>query len=214
MIVIAERLLLLGFVFKLVFWLAGDSRLQQTFSLRIHLVERQCLSPICPSTIITYFRSLEASLSTSANRSIAGPTVLLLNRNRPVTGADNDGEEATTGERKSKAPFPLAPRKLIRLMAGRDKCDFVRAFRDSPLTGLNTGSFLDLAPSVKRDISRHLVQECTLTNGKGKGNITILLWSRYATGNDSYLSCKGVLCLSIIGYKCIISSDSTKLGCP
>ena len=35
-----------------VFWLAGDSRLQQTFSLKIHLVERQSLSPICPSTII------------------------------------------------------------------------------------------------------------------------------------------------------------------
>jgi len=55
MIVIAGRLSLLGFVFKPVSWLAGDSRLRQTFSLRIHLVERQSLSPlspICPSTII------------------------------------------------------------------------------------------------------------------------------------------------------------------
>jgi len=52
MIVIAERLLLLGFVFKPVSWLAGDSRLRQTFSLRIHFVERQSLSSICPSTII------------------------------------------------------------------------------------------------------------------------------------------------------------------
>jgi len=52
MIVIAGRLLLLGFVFKQVSWLAGDSRLPHTFSLRIHLVERQSLSPICPSTII------------------------------------------------------------------------------------------------------------------------------------------------------------------
>ena len=53
MILIAGRLSLLDFVFKPVSWLAGDSRLRQTFfSLRIHLVERQSLSPICPSTII------------------------------------------------------------------------------------------------------------------------------------------------------------------
>jgi len=45
MIVIAGRLSLLGFVFKPVSWLEGDSRLRQTFSLRIHLVERQSLSP-------------------------------------------------------------------------------------------------------------------------------------------------------------------------
>ena len=48
----AGRLSLLGFVFKPVSWLVGDSRLRQTFSLRIHLVERQSLSRICPSTII------------------------------------------------------------------------------------------------------------------------------------------------------------------
>jgi len=52
MIMIAGRLSLLGLVFKPVSWLAGDSRLQQTFSLRIHMVERQSLSPICPLTII------------------------------------------------------------------------------------------------------------------------------------------------------------------
>jgi len=45
MIVIAGRLSLLGFVFKPFSWLAGDSRLRQTFSLRIHLVEQQSLSP-------------------------------------------------------------------------------------------------------------------------------------------------------------------------
>jgi len=42
--VIAGRLALLGFVFKPVSWLAGDSSLRQTFSLRIRLVERQSLS--------------------------------------------------------------------------------------------------------------------------------------------------------------------------
>jgi len=45
MIVIAGRLSLLGSVFNPVSWLAGDSRLRQTFSLRIHLVEGQSLSP-------------------------------------------------------------------------------------------------------------------------------------------------------------------------
>ena len=85
MIVIAGRLSLLGFVFKPVSWLAGDSRLRQTFSLRKHLGERQSLSPICPSTIISYFRSPEASLSNSASRSIAGLIEFSLDRNNPVT---------------------------------------------------------------------------------------------------------------------------------
>ena len=85
MIVIAGRLSLLGFIFKPVSWLAGDSRLRQTFSLRIHLVERQSLSSICPSTIISYLRSLEATLSISASTSTAGPIVFSLDRNKPVT---------------------------------------------------------------------------------------------------------------------------------
>jgi len=85
MIMIAGRLSLLGFVFKPVSWLAGDRRLRQTFSLRIHLVEQQFLSSIWPSSGISYLLSLEASLSTSASRPIAGPTVFSLDRNIPVT---------------------------------------------------------------------------------------------------------------------------------
>ena len=73
MIVIAGRLSLFGFVFKRVSWLAGDSRLRQTFSLRIHLVERQSRSSICPSIIISFLPSLEASLSTSTSRPIHYP---------------------------------------------------------------------------------------------------------------------------------------------
>jgi len=94
MIVIAGRLSLLGFVFKPVAWLAGDIRLRQTFSLRIHLLERQSLCSICPSTIISYLRSLEASLCTSASRSITSPIVFSLYRNKPVT--------------VSISPFPMA----------------------------------------------------------------------------------------------------------
>jgi len=85
MIMIAERLSLLGFVFKPVSCLAGDSRLQETFSRRIHLVERQSLSSICPSTIISDLQSREASRSTSASGSIAGLIVFSLDRNKPVT---------------------------------------------------------------------------------------------------------------------------------
>jgi len=102
MIVIAGRLLLLGFVFKPVSWLAGDCRLRQTFSLRIHLVERQSLSSICPSTIISCLRSLEASLTTSASRSIAGPTVHSLDRNKPVTR----GEQETTADSGGRLEIP------------------------------------------------------------------------------------------------------------
>ena len=85
MIVIAARQSRLYFVFKPVSWLAGDSRLRQTFSLRIHLVERRSLSPYLsfhyyPSS----YQSLEASLSTSISRSIAGAIVFLLDRNKPV----------------------------------------------------------------------------------------------------------------------------------
>jgi len=43
-IVIAGRLSLLGFVFKPRSRLAGDTRLAQTFGLRIHLIERESLS--------------------------------------------------------------------------------------------------------------------------------------------------------------------------
>jgi len=56
MIVIPARLSLLGFVFKPVFWLAGDTTLRRTCSLRIHLVEGRSLSPNCSSTIILLAR--------------------------------------------------------------------------------------------------------------------------------------------------------------
>jgi len=84
MIVIAGRLSLLGFVFKPVSGLAGVSGLRQTFSLRIHLVEWQSQSSICPATTISYIRSLEAALGASASRSIAGPIVFSLDGNKPV----------------------------------------------------------------------------------------------------------------------------------
>ena len=82
---IAWRLSLLGFVFKPVSGLAGDSGLWQTFCLRIALVDQQSLSPISPSTMISYSQFLAASLSTRASRSITSPSVFSLDRNKPVT---------------------------------------------------------------------------------------------------------------------------------
>jgi len=55
-------------------------------------------------------------------------------------------------------------------MAGRERFDFVGAFRDAPVVGLNWGSFFDLAPAVKKDICHLLVQERAkgLERAKGK----------------------------------------------
>jgi len=89
-------------------------------------------------------------------------------RRTSYTADDEEGEEETPGRPNAKAK-PRAPRKPIRMMAGREKFDFVGAFRDSPVTGLNWGSFFDLAPSVKRDICYQPVQERTRNKGKGKG---------------------------------------------
>jgi len=89
-------------------------------------------------------------------------------RRTTYTAEDEEGEEETPGRPKAKAK-PTAPRKPIWMMAGREKFDFVGAFRDSPITGLNWGSFFDLAPSVKQDICYQLVQELTRKKGKGQG---------------------------------------------
>jgi len=68
-------------------------------------------------------------------------------------------EEVNPDNRPMKQPVSKAKRKPIRMMAGREKFDFVGAFRDAPVLGLNWGSFFDLAPAVKKDICRLLVQE-------------------------------------------------------
>ena len=53
------------------------------------------------------------------------------------------------------------------MMAGREKFDFVGAFWEAPVTGLNWSSFFDLPPWVKRDICHLLVQERTKGLTKG-----------------------------------------------
>ena len=81
-----------------------------------------------------------------------------------------NGEEANPELRGIRQPIPKVKRKPIRMMAGREKFDFVSAFRDAPVLGLNWGSFFDLAPVVKKDICRLLVQE--RAKGSERGKIT------------------------------------------
>ena len=45
--------------------------------------------------------------------------------------------ERTKEKRKVKTAISRGGRKSIRLMAGRNKFDFVTAFRDAPVTGLS-----------------------------------------------------------------------------
>ena len=78
MIVIAGRLSLVGFVFKPVSWLAGDSRLRQTFSLRIHWVERQSLSPLSPTCHSTITLLATGPLKPPLAPVLAGLSLVLL----------------------------------------------------------------------------------------------------------------------------------------
>jgi len=92
----------------------------------------------------------------------AGPST----QRRREDESDDDGiAQGTPGKRKIKPAVSRVTRRPIRMMAGREKCDFVGALGDAPVTRLSWGSFFDLAPSVKKDICHLLVQE----RGKGKG---------------------------------------------
>ena len=80
----------------------------------------------------------------------------------------NDVAEITAEARNIKQVVSKVPRKLICMMAGREKLDFVGTFRKAPVTILNCGSFFDFAPSVKRDICHLLVKEPTKGLNKAK----------------------------------------------
>ncbi|RPA91059.1 hypothetical protein L873DRAFT_1820083 [Choiromyces venosus 120613-1] len=82
----------------------------------------------------------------------------------------DDIEEVISEARAVGQPVSRAKRKPIRMMAGREKFDFVGAFRDAPVLGLNWGSFFDLAPTVKNDICCLLVQECAKGLERDKAN--------------------------------------------
>ena len=82
----------------------------------------------------------------------AGPST----QRRIEEKSDHDGiAQGRPGKRKIKPAVSRVTRRPIRMMAGWEKFDFVGAFRDAPVTGLSWGSFFDLAPSVKKDISTY-----------------------------------------------------------
>jgi hypothetical protein len=63
-----------------------------------------------------------------------------------------------------------APPAVIRMMIGRPEFDFVSSLRDATVTGMTWGDLFVLAPRVKRDVARQLVQErVRKSNARGKG---------------------------------------------
>jgi hypothetical protein len=60
------------------------------------------------------------------------------------------------------------PAGVIRMMAGRPEFDFVSSLRDTAVSGMTWGDLFVLAPRVKSDVARQLVQERKSTS-KGKG---------------------------------------------
>lgn len=73
------------------------------------------------------------------------------------------------GSRKAAGP-PV--KKVIRLMNGRIPWDAMEALRRTPVVGLDWGSFLALAPSVKGQLGRGLILE--KTRGPGQGEVAKL----------------------------------------
>jgi hypothetical protein len=59
------------------------------------------------------------------------------------------------------------PAGVIRMMVGRPEFDFVSSLRDTAVSGMTWGDLFILAPRVKRDVARQLVQE-RKSKGKGK----------------------------------------------
>jgi len=109
---------------------------------------------------------------------------------RPRT---DDLEEMIPQGLTIKQPKQRARRKPICMMAGREKFDFVGAFREAPVQALNWGSFFDLAPSVKQDICRLLVQErqkgTARGKAKGKGKqVSVDAGTQETPGEDEVLS--------------------------
>lgn len=63
-------------------------------------------------------------------------------------------KKKSTKKNKDKVP---QPKKTIRMMQGRLPWDALEALRKTPVVGLDWGSFLSLAPSVKADMCKGLV---------------------------------------------------------
>ncbi|KAG0131774.1 hypothetical protein HOY82DRAFT_607535 [Tuber indicum] len=84
---------------------------------------------------------------------------------------DDEAADVVPMKRKIKSRGLKGLRMPIRMMAGREKFDFVGAFWDAPVIGLNWALLFNPALSVKKEISELQVQERVkgLQRAKGKG---------------------------------------------
>lgn len=85
-------------------------------------------------------------------------------------------QQTAQQQRRISPPKDPAPRGPIRMMKGRPVFDSVSALRDSEVPGITWGQLFALAPVVKRDIAKQLVQERSrqkLSKGKAREVLTV-----------------------------------------
>lgn len=88
-------------------------------------------------------------------------------------GKEKEGVYAPPGmgkeRRNIRGKSGVSQKKPIRMMQAMQTVDIVACLRDTPVSGLNWGTLLELAPSVRRDVAKGLVQERIVTERPKKG---------------------------------------------
>jgi hypothetical protein len=109
--------------------------------------------------------------STLAEAPIAGPSEpSILERPRAAAYSRKQPVVESSGQTKLLRKEPSAPAGVIRMMVGKPEFDFVAFLKDTAVAGLTWGDRFVLAPRVKRDVARQLVQARTRTS-KGKQKV-------------------------------------------
>jgi hypothetical protein len=107
----------------------------------------------------------------TAHRESAGPSTSILERPRAVAYSKTVErpveKSGASGQTKIMRKLP-EPAGVIRMMVGKPEFDFVSSLRDTAVAGMTWGDLFVLAPRVKRDVARQLVQE-RKASSKGKG---------------------------------------------
>jgi hypothetical protein len=102
--------------------------------------------------------------------SVAGPSTSILERPRAVAYSKTVErpveKSGVSGQTKIMKKQP-EPAGVIRMMVGKPEFDFVSSLRDTAVAGMTWGDLFVLAPRVKRDVARQLVQE-RKASSKGK----------------------------------------------
>jgi hypothetical protein len=110
-----------------------------------------------------------AGHSSIAEVSVSGPSSIL-ERPRVAAYSRKQPVAESSGQTKLVRKEASAPAGIIRMMVGKPEFDFVASLRDTAVAGLTWGDLFVLAPRVKRDVARQLVQEGTRTS-KGNQNV-------------------------------------------